>query len=116
MVFRRGGVVMQRESWYLNSVNIEVVSYYRYLWLIFSSFLLWDRAKLTLSQQADKSMGMILAFVNKTNLSYAKKLYLFDRMIIPILTYESEIWGYEYSEVTEKIHAQFCKKMLKVPT
>jgi hypothetical protein len=37
-------------------------------------------------------------------------------MIVPILTYGSEIWGYEYSEVTEKIQAKFCKKILKVPT
>ena len=33
-------------------------------------------------------------------------------MIIPILTYGAEIWGYDYSDVIEQIHFKFCKDFL----
>ena len=42
------------------------------------------------------------------------KLSLFDKLVVPILTYGSEIWGiYEFKEV-EKIHMKFCKYILGV--
>ena len=30
-------------------------------------------------------------------------------MVIPILTYESEIWGYESKKYVEEIKTKFCK-------
>ena len=42
------------------------------------------------------------------------KLSLFDKLVVPILTYGSEIWGiYEFKEV-EKINMKFCKYILGV--
>lgn len=35
---------------------------------------------------------------------------LFDSIVSPVLCYGSEIWGYEFSKVIEKIHSQFCKR------
>ena len=39
---------------------------------------------------------------------------LFDKCVIPILCYGSEIWGYEYSDKIEKVHRKFCKRVLGV--
>jgi len=36
---------------------------------------------------------------------------LFDSLVLPILCYSSEIWGYDYSETIEKVHADFCKRV-----
>ena len=50
------------------------------------------------------------------NLSVSCQLDLFDKVIIPMLTYGSEIWGYENIDILEKLHAQFCKMLLNLKT
>ena len=39
---------------------------------------------------------------------------MFDRMVPPVLTYGSEIWGYENSKYLENLHLQFCKYIVGV--
>ena len=41
---------------------------------------------------------------------------LFDTLILPILTYGCEIWGYENTKQLEKLHLQFCRNILGVRT
>ena len=36
-------------------------------------------------------------------------------MVIPILTYSSELWGFYTYECIEKVQNNFCKYVLKVP-
>ena len=43
-------------------------------------------------------------------------LKLFDTMIKPIPWYSAEVWGYQYSDIIEKVHDQFCRKFLKLPS
>ena len=42
------------------------------------------------------------------------QLHLFDSIIVPIALYGSEIWGFKYMEILEKLHLQFCKILLHV--
>ena len=39
---------------------------------------------------------------------------LFDKMILPILSYGSEIWGFHQADAIEKVHREFMKRLLKV--
>jgi hypothetical protein len=48
------------------------------------------------------------------NLSVSCQLDLFDKIIIPMLTYGSEIWGYENIDILEKLHVKFCKLLLNL--
>jgi hypothetical protein len=41
---------------------------------------------------------------------------LIDTLMLPILTYGSEIWGYENTKQLEKLHLQFCRNILGVRT
>ena len=41
---------------------------------------------------------------------------LFDTLILPILTYVCEIWGYENTNQLAKLHLQFCRNILGVRT
>ena len=43
-------------------------------------------------------------------------LDLFDKIIIPMLTYGSEILGYEIIDILEKVHVKFCKLSLNLKT
>lgn len=38
-------------------------------------------------------------------------LQLFDAMISPISLFESEVWGYENSDIIESLYLEFCKYM-----
>ncbi|XP_077980235.1 uncharacterized protein LOC144435518 [Glandiceps talaboti] len=117
MVFRRGGHLSRFEKWYFDGNVIETVSYYKYLGLLLSSRNNWSKAVSSLAKQASKSM---------TSLSIARKklefvdpnvhFKLFDVMILPILTYGSEFWGYQYYDALEKIQRSWCRKLLGDPT
>ena len=57
-----------------------------------------------------------------SSLSKASKLYLpiyilldlFDHMVIPVLLYGSELWGYENTADLERLHLKFCKYILGI--
>jgi hypothetical protein len=50
------------------------------------------------------------------NLSVSCQLDLFDKISIPMLTYGSEIWGYENIDILEKVRVKFCKLLLNLKT
>ena len=39
---------------------------------------------------------------------------LYDKMVIPILTYGAEVWGCKVDESVERFHRRFCKILLEV--
>ena len=41
-------------------------------------------------------------------------LNCFDKMVLPVLTYGSEIWGTKYAGPIEAAHRKYCKYILKV--
>ena len=41
-------------------------------------------------------------------------LDLFDKLILPILNYGSEVWGFHKAPPVESVHMQFCKKFIGV--
>ena len=45
------------------------------------------------------------------NIAADEAFKLFDSLVLPILCYSSEIWGYGYLEIIEKVHANFCKRV-----
>ena len=49
-----------------------------------------------------------------TFLSPKHKLDLFDKLIAPILNYSCEVWGFNQAQNIERVHLQFCKKVLGV--
>ena len=116
MVFRNGGFLRKNEKWFFKHEKIECVSYYKYLGLIISSRLSWSVATKTLASQAQKVIAMLQCFQYKYGkLPLSSIFHIFDRMIAPILLYGSEIWGYSYVDVIEKVHIRFCKHWLGIP-
>jgi hypothetical protein len=54
-------------------------------------------------------MFALLKKARNANLPLDCILKAFDVMIVPILLYGSEIWGYSYPDVIEKVHLKFMK-------
>ena len=48
------------------------------------------------------------------NLKPKHVLDLFDKLIRPILNYSAEVWGFTNSMIIERVHLQFCKRLLGV--
>ena len=49
-----------------------------------------------------------------THISVKDKLDLFDKLILPILNYGNQIWGFNPGKAIERVHLHFCKNILGV--
>lgn len=57
-------------------------------------------------------MFSVLSKCRKFDLPIDIQLELFDRMVLPILTYGCEVWGFEDVHILERLHLKFCKYIL----
>lgn len=115
IVFRRGGIVKCNEKWHYDGKEIEVVSSYKYLGVFFTTKLKWSLTLRTLSAQASKALGLLYQYHYKCGgLPLHVAVKLFETMIIPIMLYSSEVWGYECSQCIESIQVKFFKRILGV--
>ena len=72
------------------------------------------QAQKHLSEQASKALYALSNILNDDVLLVQDKLKLFDSIILPILMYGSEIWGFCRSDDIEKVHLRFLKQILGV--
>ena len=68
-----------------------------------------------LAGQAQKAIFKLNSYLYKfTSILPKHKLDLFDKLIAPILNYSCEVWGFIQANAIERVHLQFCKKLLGV--
>ena len=116
MVFRKGGSIRNNEKWYMFGKLIEIVTMYKYLGILFTSGLLWNKAIHTLSLQAKKAVTILLMYSIKCGgLPVSLAFELFDKMVLPILTYGAEVWGIRPYQAIEDVQIYFCKKVIGLP-
>lgn len=115
VVFKNGGHLSKHEKWYYKGNRVEVVSHYKYLGVLFSCKLQWSPATEVLSQQAKKAFIIIIKNTKKIwPLTFESFFKIFDSMILPILTYGSEIWGYKKYDSLERVQLMACRYFLGV--
>ncbi len=56
VVFRKGGVIKDNERWFFNNQQVEIVSHYKYLRVMFGNTLKWNSAINTLVNQSSKAI------------------------------------------------------------
>ena len=64
--------------------------------------------------QAQKALFSMLVKAKRLQLSIDTQCELFDRMVLPILLYGSEVWGYENISQIEVFHRKFLRTILHV--
>lgn len=101
-------------SFTLGGQNIEIKDSYKYLGVIFSKSASFLNARKHIAEQARKAMQLLLIRSNNLDLPLDLQIKLFDNMILPILTYGSEVFGYENTEILERVHLQFLRKIDKL--
>jgi hypothetical protein len=93
MVFSKGRLPINL-NFKMNNMELEIVSEFIYLGTMFQRTGSFKKNKINLAEKASKAMYDILNKGRVHNLSVSV-LDLFDKIIIPMLTYGSKIWGYE---------------------
>ncbi len=115
MIFRKGGRLPAALKFYYNNLEIEIVSKWSYLGIVFSPGGSFFEANITLSGQAHKAIFKLNKYLQKfTDLKPKHILDLFDKLVLPILNYAGEVWGFSQSNQIERVHLQFCKRLLGV--
>lgn len=102
-------------SFLYNGNEIEIVKEFKYLGVTFSrtgSF--YSTRKYVVTRAT--CMYAIIKKSRELNLSIDCQLDMFDKMIVPILLYDSELWGFENLCIIEKLHLKFCKLVLSLKT
>ena len=94
--------------------DIDVQDSYAYLGITFNYNGNFCTAKKKLLDQANKSLYALHYKIRNLSIPVDMQLKLFDTLVSPILIYGCEIWGYENKQSIEKMHLQFCKKILHV--
>ena len=117
MIFRKGGANKRNLSFTYSGVVIELVKQFTYLGVVFTTGGSFSETHDALSGQALKAIYKLKSYVNKfTDLSVSHMLDLFDKLILPILNYGSEVRGFTKAEIIERVHLQFCKHLLGIKT
>ena len=103
IVFRNDGKTSKSERFTYKSNTVKIVTYYRYLWLIFASRNTWSKALSTLAAQAEKALSSVRKMIRKLgHPDIAVAFKTFDSRIAPILFHGAEIWGSERGNQIEK--------------
>lgn len=115
MVFRKGGSLSRNLSFTYDGENVEIVSKFVYLGITFSAVGSFNETHKTLSGQALKAIFKLNQYLyNFTDLSTKHILVLFDKLVWPILCYGGQVWGFSKPVQQERVHLQFCKKVIGV--
>ena len=94
--------------------NIEIVDSYSYLGLLFNYNGKFTCARKKLTEQAKKALYALYRKIRNMSVPVDLQLRLFDSLVLPVLLYSSEIWGFENIDIIEKVHLQFLKRILNV--
>ena len=117
MIFQKGGRLPSNLVFTYEEHQLEIVKSFKYLGVVFSTGGSFNETDIMLSGQARKAIFKMNSYLYKfTDLAPRHTLELFDKLILPILNYASEVWGFNRGIHTERTHLHFCKKLLGVKT
>ena len=100
-----------RHNFKLGDTMLELTDTYHYLGVTFSNNGSYLNARKHNVSQAKKAMFLLLAKSNKADLPPDLVLKLFDHTVSPILTYGSEVFGFENTKMLETVHNDFLRKI-----
>ena len=95
-----------------NTVN--VVKEYVYLGTTFTFNGNFKEAKIKQAAQARKAAFNLLRRTREFNFSVEVFVELFERLVIPVLLYGSEIWGYGNTKILQQMCNKAMKQFLKL--
>ena len=89
---------MEKNNFTFNGKCLETVQDFRYLGIDINKKCSFIIAEDHLYKQGEKAMYSVLRKSRSLHLPIDLQIKLFDSLVLPILLYGSEIWGYENQE------------------
>ena len=94
--------------------SIEIVDEYKYLGVIMNYNGSFKSCQTQLCQQGRRAMYSLIAKCPKLDLPIDLQLELFDAMVLPVITYGCEIWGFNTCKDIENVQVTLLKHILNV--
>ena len=105
VIFRNGGYISKRETWFYNGQNMTVLNSYKYLGLFLTTGMTSSNAPNEMANKARKGVTDIFRTLWRLGDFSAPIFFkMFDAQIKPMLLYGSEIWGLKEYKSVEKVH------------
>ena len=114
VIFRNGGNIKEKEKWYYNGTRIDVVNSFTYLGIILNYNGKFTVTQKHVADQGRKALFALFKHIKPYYFNHMTLLSLFDTYISSVLCYGSEIWGFHKAPDVEKVHIDFCKRILNV--
>ena len=93
---------------------IDIVDSFTYLGVNFTSDGSFKSQVSRVRDQGRKAMFLLLSKGRQLQLSLGTYLQLFEKMVLPVLTYGCEVWGFEKLDVLDKLQLEFIRYVLKL--
>ena len=94
--------------------SIDIVTSFRYLGIEFSQSGTFFKARKSIYDHAQRAIFSLLQTARKQELPLCIILDMYQKMIVPILTYGCEIWGHENLDILEKLQMKFLKMVFRL--
>ena len=107
MIFSRGKV-RKTVPILAEGKALERVDTFCYLGIVFRYNNTFQAAMKYNIDKAKKALFKMETLLGKVDLEIETKLHLFDTMVLPILIYRCEVWGFEEIEQIEVFIGIFC--------
>ena len=98
----------------LGHEHVQVVNEYTYLGIIFHQSCRFTSAINKRKDQGRKALHSLLWKVKRLNLPFEIAIELFERLVIPVILYGAEIWGFDNIKPLEVFYKMFIKNLLGV--
>ena len=98
----------------IGNTILENVKEYKYLGITFTKLNNFRTTKSKLRQQVTKVMYYVLSKSKDNHLSIECKLKMFDSLVLPVLLYGCEIYGYEKTDLFNSVQINFFRHILPV--
>ena len=113
IIFSRGRVRVHPE-FKIGDEILEVVSDFLYLGIRLNYNNKMRVAQKDLYDRASRAMFSLLKKCNTKNIPLDIMIDLFDKLILPIITYGCEMWGFGNNDLVRKLQLKYYKIVLKL--
>ena len=113
VIFSRGKIRKHR-NFFFGALPLEVVDDYTYLGMVCNYDGTYNKAIQKRIQQANKAMYSLLTKARRLCLPVDIVCDIFEKSVVPVLTYACEIWGCGDLTPIEVFHKKFLKILLQL--
>ena len=100
-------------QFYIGHNAISICDEYKYFGVIFTKTRSFYKAIKHNVEQAKKALHLLYKRINSLQIPIDLQLQIFDHTILPILLYGCEVWGFQNTDLIEKVHNQFLRNITK---